>query len=184
MQSIKKSIAVNLAIALCATIAPSQQPTPRPQVEVAAIHPSAPGLGDLGNVRIAPGRFEAHNMTIRKLIYIAYKVKASQILGGPPWLNSEHFDITATASDTTGDNFPLTLQTLLEDRFKLKLHPETREAAVYDLAIAKSGLQAPVHQARNLRSLRPLQNPARAPRGCQGKTAAAGIRTAPACVTA
>jgi uncharacterized protein (TIGR03435 family) len=39
----------------------------------------------------------------------------------------------------TGDNFPLTLQTLLEDRFKLKLHPETKETSVYDLTIAKGG---------------------------------------------
>ncbi len=42
-------------------------------------------------------------------------------IGGPAWLNSETFDITATAADMTGDNFPLTLQTLLEDRFKLKV---------------------------------------------------------------
>jgi uncharacterized protein (TIGR03435 family) len=111
----------------------------RPQVEVAAIHPSAPGGGDLGNIHIAPGRFEAHNMTVRKLISIAYKIKIDRLIGGPTWLNSEHYDITATVEDMTGDNFPLTLQTLLEDRFKLKLHPDTKETAVYDLTIAKGG---------------------------------------------
>jgi uncharacterized protein (TIGR03435 family) len=126
-----------LALAL-ATQIPAQT---RPQVEVAAIHPSAPGQGDKGLVHIAPGKFEAHNMTVHKLIYIAYKIKSSQILGGPAWLNSDTFDITATAEDMTGDNFPLTLQTLLEDRFKLKVHPETKEGNVYDLTIAKSGLK-------------------------------------------
>jgi uncharacterized protein (TIGR03435 family) len=131
----KQAVAAILAFAL------TTQGQTRPQVEVAAIHPSPPGQGDKGLVHIAPGKFEAHNMTVRKLIYIAYKIKSSQILGGPAWLNSETFDITATAADMTGDNFPFTLQTLLEDRFKLKVHPETKEGNVYDLTIAKSGLK-------------------------------------------
>ena len=113
----------------------------RPQVEVAAIHPSAPGQGPMGQIHVAPGKFEVHNLTVRKLIYIAYKVKLTDVIGGPAWLNSETFDITATVADMTGDNFPLTLQTLLEDRFKLKVHRETREGSVYDLNIAKTGVK-------------------------------------------
>ena len=126
-----------LTLAL-ATQIPAQT---RPQVEVAAIHPSAPGQGDKGLIRISPGKFEAHNMTIHKLINIAYKVKPTEVIGGPAWLNTETYDITASAADMTGDNFPLTLQTLLEDRFKVKVHRETKEGNVYDLTIAKSGLK-------------------------------------------
>ena len=132
-----QKILVILALALTTQI-PAQT---RPQVEVAAIHPSAPGQGPMGQIHMAPGRFEAHNLTVRKLIYIAYKVKLTDVLGGPAWLNSDTYDITATADDMTGDNFPLTLQSLLEDRFKLKLHRETKEGNVYDLTIAKAGLK-------------------------------------------
>jgi uncharacterized protein (TIGR03435 family) len=126
---------------LALAIAPQSPAQTRPQVEVAAIHPSAPGLGDRGFIHIAPGKFEAHNMTVRKLISIAYKFKAGDVLGGPAWLNTETYDITATAADMAGDNFPLTLQTLLEDRFRVKVHRETKEGNVYDLTVAKSGLK-------------------------------------------
>ena len=131
---------VAAAIVALVTQVPAQTQS-RPQVEVAAIHPSAPGQGDKGFVRISPGKFEVHNMTVRKLITIAYKFKAGDVIGGPAWLNSETFDITATAADMTGDNFPLTLQTLLEDRFKLKVHRDSKEGNVYDLTVVKSGLK-------------------------------------------
>ena len=133
MQKILAILAFTLA-----TQIPAQT---RPQVEVAAIHPSAPGQGPMGQIRLVPGKFEAHNLTVRKLIYIAYKVKLTDVIGGPAWLNSDTYDITATAADMTGDNFSLTLQTLLEDRFKLKVHRETKEGNVYDLTIAKAGLK-------------------------------------------
>jgi uncharacterized protein (TIGR03435 family) len=124
--------------AIISSTAQAQAPVLRPQVEVAAIRRSAPGAGDLGNIHISPGRFEAHNMTVRKLMYIAYKVKADRILGGPGWLSSDTYDITATAEDMTGNNFPLMLQTLLEERFALKLHRETKEAPVYDLIVGRN----------------------------------------------
>lgn len=65
------------------------------------------------------------------------------ISGGPGWLDSDHYDITAKAEG----NPPLEtmmgpmLQSLLEDRFKLKLHRETREVPVYALTVAKAGLK-------------------------------------------
>jgi uncharacterized protein (TIGR03435 family) len=119
----------------------AQDPTKRPQVEVAAIRPSEPGGGDSGNVNIQPGRFMAHNLPVRRLMYIAYKVKADQIIGGPAWLNSDAYDITATGENMGGDNFPLMLQTLLEERFRLKVHRETKEGPVYDLTVAKGGMK-------------------------------------------
>jgi uncharacterized protein (TIGR03435 family) len=170
-------IAAALAIAMTTQI-PAQTP-PRPQVEVAAIHPSAPGGGDLANIHIAPGKFIASNMTVRKLISIAYKIRMDRLIGGPAWLNSEHYDITATVEDMTGDNFPLTLQTLLEDRFKLKLHPETRETAVYDLIIAKGGSKLqPTKPGTclplNLSKTRPAQTPDQ--RVCSWRETRPGLR--------
>ncbi len=61
--------------------------------------------------------------------------------GGPAWLKSDRYEIVAKAAgDTSQDtmNGPM-LQALLEDRFKLKVHRETREIPVYALTVAKAG---------------------------------------------
>ena len=118
----------------------AQTPTPRPQVEVAVVRPSAPGA-DSGNINITPGRFVARNITLLRFINIAYKIKMDHIVGAPTWLGKDGYDITATVQDMSGDNFPLILQTLLEDRFHLKVHPETREGPVYELTVAKGGVK-------------------------------------------
>jgi uncharacterized protein (TIGR03435 family) len=61
------------------------------------------------------------------------------IEGGPNWIRSERFEI-----DARSDGHPSILmmqgpmlQTILEDRFKLKIHRETRQGPVYELALGK-----------------------------------------------
>ena len=73
------------------------------------------------------------------LIAIAYNVKLSQI-SGPGWLNDELFDIVATLPvGATKDEIPAMFQTLLEDRFKLVVHRETKNLPVVALVVAKGG---------------------------------------------
>src|SRR5439155_4842339 len=63
------------------------------------------------------------------------------IEGGPDWIRSERWDVDATAEGTPGSAMmqgPM-LQTLLEERFKVKLHRETREVPVYIVTVAKGG---------------------------------------------
>jgi uncharacterized protein (TIGR03435 family) len=63
---------------------------------------------------------------------------------GPDWINSDRFDIDGKpegAPTLEMMNGPM-LQTLLEDRFKLKIHRETREVPVYALTVATGGLKA------------------------------------------
>ena len=71
----------------------------------------------------------------------AYQVPAFQIFGGPKWVGSDRFDIEARAEDpkTGYIQLRLMMQSLLEDRFRLKLHRETRESAVYLLVTTKEG---------------------------------------------
>jgi len=72
----------------------------------------------------------------------AYGVQAFQIAAGPDWLNSDHFAIEAKADgNATRDQIFLMLQWLLEDRYQLKFHRETRELPVYALVAAKGGLR-------------------------------------------
>jgi uncharacterized protein (TIGR03435 family) len=63
------------------------------------------------------------------------------ISGGPTWIYSEYYAINAEAGDKATEKMmegPLLLA-LLEDRFKLKVHRETREVPVYALTVARGG---------------------------------------------
>jgi uncharacterized protein (TIGR03435 family) len=81
------------------------------------------------------------NLALRRLILNAYGVQDYQLSGDPAWIASEHYDIQATtAGDTSVQQMegPM-LQVLLEERFKLTLHRETRQLPVYELAVGKGG---------------------------------------------
>jgi uncharacterized protein (TIGR03435 family) len=92
-----------------------------------------PGSGD-------PGRVTCTFSTIRDLMADAYSVKRSQISGGPGWLDSERFDIVAKVpAGATKEQVKLMLQSLLEERFQLTLHRQTKEQAVYALVVGAKG---------------------------------------------
>ena len=92
------------------------------------------------------GRFVAQQQSLRDLIALAYKVRESQIIGGPAWIGSDRFDVNAKATrelppfSPTGEIGPLErmLQALLADRFKLVAHRETREMPIFALVPARS----------------------------------------------
>jgi uncharacterized protein (TIGR03435 family) len=112
--------------------------------EVASIKPSNPNpsgpLGATPMVLPALGRLTAMNVTLRMLVMAAYQKQPFQIVGGPEWQNSNKFDINAKAEDAslTTDQMLGLLQTLLADRFKLKVHTETRDVPIYALVVARS----------------------------------------------
>lgn len=88
------------------------------------------------------GDLDAKNVGLKLLISDAYGVEAFHISGGPAWIDADRFDIEAKAGgDATGKQMMPMLQSLLEDRFKLKAHRETREEPVFDLTLAKSGIK-------------------------------------------
>ena len=86
------------------------------------------------------GRLTISNGNLRMLIRFAYNVDDTQISGGPPWIDSDRYDIVAKGEgDATTDQLRQMLQTLLSDRFCLKIHRESKELPVYNLVVAKSG---------------------------------------------
>jgi uncharacterized protein (TIGR03435 family) len=120
-----------------------------PAFEVASIKANKSGelRSFLGNP--PGGRFSATNMPLRGLIAFAYGTPQPlpnfRIIGGPSWIDSDHFDIAAKAStefqpSTNGPSpqIPLMLRALLAERFKLVVHNESRELPVYDLVMARS----------------------------------------------
>ena len=69
---------------------------------------------------------------------------ASQVIGGPAWINSEGYDIKAKPGvNADPKQVWLMWQRLLADRFKLRLHRETRELPIYILTAAKDGFKLP-----------------------------------------
>jgi uncharacterized protein (TIGR03435 family) len=87
------------------------------------------------------GRFKATNFPLKALISFAYGVLGSQISGAPDWTNSERFDVEARAADTNiaREQYQQMLRSLLEERFKLKVHRETRDLPAYELLLTKAG---------------------------------------------
>jgi uncharacterized protein (TIGR03435 family) len=117
-----------------------------PTFEVASVRPNPSGEPFVRLGLQPGGRFNAQNVPARELIRFAFNVQSFQLEGGPSWLNSDRFDITAKApSDLAeaaagpGQMRPvqLMLQALLADRFRLKAHRETKDVPVYDLVLAR-----------------------------------------------
>jgi uncharacterized protein (TIGR03435 family) len=109
--------------------------------EIASVKPSNPNsTGPIGVVVPALGRLTATNATLRRLVYAAYQLQPFQVVGGPAWQNTNRFDINAKAIDgsATTDQILDLLKPLLADRFKLKVHTETREIPIYALAVARN----------------------------------------------
>ena len=134
---------MRLRTLLVAVLATAQAPAP-PSFDVASIKPSPAGGGDQYLSTVQPGRYIAGNVTLRLLMRIAYGVHDSQIIGGPAWMNTDHFDVTAKADgypDAAAfrDQARLMLRPLLTDRFKLTLRREQRELPIYAMVVAKAG---------------------------------------------
>jgi uncharacterized protein (TIGR03435 family) len=128
---------------LTACLAPAQPSAPPPEFEVASIKPNnSPG----SRVWLTPPvgeTFTANNVTPRMLISLAWGVANFEFAGGPAWLNSERYDVIAKTPGAAGDTerFLSMLRTLLEDRFQLQSHRETRELPGYALKVSKAGLK-------------------------------------------
>jgi uncharacterized protein (TIGR03435 family) len=127
-----------LAAGACAVFA---QAGGRPQFEVASVKPSF--SGGIQNVRPLPGRLTA-DASLRLLIQYAYGVQPFQVVDAAGWLQSGRYEIDAKADgNATRNQMFLMLQSLLEARFRLKIHRETKEMPVYALVAAKGGLKLP-----------------------------------------
>jgi uncharacterized protein (TIGR03435 family) len=85
------------------------------------------------------GRFRASATTLKFLLEWAYGIQPSQHSGGPSWIDTDRYDIVATAEGNATDNqIKLMAQTLLADRFKLKVHHESKELPVYVISVGKT----------------------------------------------
>lgn len=125
----------------------------KPKFNVATIKPSDPRTNL--SVQFAPGgRLVITHATVRFLMKIAYDVGDDQITGGPSWVHSQRFDVEAKPDVPLGgdphnmtaderrvfqEQVRLRLQSLLADRFQLRLTIQSKELPVYALTLGKNG---------------------------------------------
>jgi uncharacterized protein (TIGR03435 family) len=87
-------------------------------------------------------RFVEKEYTLKLLIAAAYDLNPRTILGGPEWIESDHYDILAKTPGEvrpTHDELMAMLRNLLADRFSLTFHREQKEFSIYELGVAKGG---------------------------------------------
>jgi uncharacterized protein (TIGR03435 family) len=108
-----------------------------------------------GGTRLSPGRMALNCQPVTAFIAWAYVQYAggrgrpfysigtggTVVEGGPSWIYSDRYTIEATVNGTPSDAMmqgPM-LQAILEDRFNVKVHTETREVPVYHVTVAPGG---------------------------------------------
>jgi len=129
--------------------AQAQTSEPHPAFEVASVKQNT--SDERRSFGVQPGgRLVVRNAALKDLIAAAYGMAEIQalvperILGGPDWIGSERYNIDAKASGEfhfapggPPKDMLLMLRSLLEDRFKLVAHRETREMPVFELVLAR-----------------------------------------------
>jgi uncharacterized protein (TIGR03435 family) len=141
-----------LAAACAAASLRAQQPPPSLPVsatfEVASVKRMADPSVQIGARMMSAGRLSAV-FTVRTLVQLAYgypdTLRDAQVVGGPSWIDTDRFEINATFEGPIAiapNSPPVRLlsmeRALLEDRFKLQVHHETRQLPVFDLVRSRA----------------------------------------------
>jgi uncharacterized protein (TIGR03435 family) len=133
------------ALLILLTLTPatqSQTTQPEKSFEVASIRPT-PNADPTQGYWSPPntGEFHTHSLSLYWIIRLAYDVDAKQIEGKPTWLDTDCYDINAKPEGgikLTREQLRPLLQDLLQQRFHLTVHHESRLVSGYALVVAKS----------------------------------------------
>jgi len=127
---------------------------PAPPVPLKAMAADADPVFDVAVIKLnttaGPGKgfqlrgrqFSTLNTSVSDIITFAYGLHARQITGGPAWMESEKYDVTAKPAGEGQPNdkqWKIMFQKLLADRFQLTFHREKKELSVYAIVVGKSG---------------------------------------------
>lgn len=122
--------------------------------EVATIRDSDPGKPVRPALNFSSNRLQVRGMTLKELITISYELgygTKHQVIGGPGWMETERFDVTAKEDESVWKrlrNLPASqegaanrqlIRELLAERFGLKVHQEQKVLTTYTLEVAKGG---------------------------------------------
>jgi uncharacterized protein (TIGR03435 family) len=121
-----------------------------PAFDAVSIRPNvSAGSGGRTGGAMQPERFSVQNATLKTIVRRAYGTPGQapgntldlldqQVAGGPDWVTTDKFDITATTTGpTVGAQMRLMVQRMLAERFQLNAHWEKRELPVYVMTMAR-----------------------------------------------
>jgi len=116
--------------------------TPNIATAVGGNAPPPPGGGGcIGRSTMDASRINRVCVSLKALLLDAFAVVPGRLLA-PDWTDTQRFDISAKlAEGTSQEQLPGMLQSLLEDRFKLSFHRQSKEGSVNALVVAKGGLK-------------------------------------------
>jgi uncharacterized protein (TIGR03435 family) len=114
------------------------------QFEIASIKPNTSGDQQSKEAMLPGGRYVATNVTLRFLIQTAFErspmnmgLALFEFEGGPDWIRTDRFDVNAKAAASVPvQQVRAMLQTLLAERFHLRVHNETRQKPIYRMVLA------------------------------------------------
>ena len=139
---VMKSFCVSVGILLISIGLAAQTPARAadgPSFEAATIRLNNSGArGGRGSGGLG-GRYASVNITASNLVLMAYGVRPQQVINGPSWMNTEHYDINAIGPEAapTAERRAM-WRHLLEERFRLKVHHEQRSLNAANLVLARS----------------------------------------------
>jgi uncharacterized protein (TIGR03435 family) len=126
---------------IAAVAAIAQVPAPT-EFDVASVRLNT--LNDrIVTVNVGPGaKFTARGYTLVLLMQRAYGVMDWNVTGGPAWIRTDRYDVTAKSEfggNITERQLQPMLQKLLADRFKLRLHQDSKEMSGFAMVVASGG---------------------------------------------
>jgi uncharacterized protein (TIGR03435 family) len=120
---------------------PPMDANANPSFEVATIKPSKPD--DQRKAFIVDGdRFQIINQPLVQILCFSYDVQAKQLIGLPPWAETDKYDIDAKPDGEgapSSKQWKVMIQKMVADRYKLTYHRDKKELSVYVLSVAKGG---------------------------------------------
>ena len=86
----------------------------------------------------SPDRFEQRDTTLGELMLFAYDVRPFQVVGDSDWMSTKSWNVSAKAPvPVSNEAMRMLVRRMLEDRFALKAHIETRQVPIYNLVLAR-----------------------------------------------
>ncbi len=128
-----------ILLALLSGLGRAQSADSPPVFEAADVHVSPHRFLTFFQGGVLRGdRYVLRQATMVDLIATAYGVDASNVQGGPSWLETDRFDITGKVPATTPPaTIKLMLQSLLHDRLKLVIHNGSKAMPAFVLITGK-----------------------------------------------
>ena len=143
VESIMRPLILVVSCLILARVCAYGQAADAPSFEVASVKPASPSATAIscsgGPGTASPGIWRCSNVPLAFLISRSYGFQPPEFSPRDICCQAR-FDFTAKVPEgTTNEQFHRMLQNLLVERFKLTLHREQKEMAIYELTVGQKG---------------------------------------------